>query len=324
MKQIAITGGKGGVGKSTFSALLAGKLVREGKKVVLCDCDVECPNDHLLLGVGLDSSVDKVYAQFPKLVEDKCKGCGLCAEKCASNAVFMPRTTSGSGQASEGARPVFIHELCSGCGLCWNICPYNAIEVEKKEIGEIFVNKLSFSAFHPDESQDLDCASQIPYRVHRRAGQGRNDVNLSDVYLVTGRSVGIVDETGPIVEEVRKFAIDYAKETEADYLLLDTAPGLHCAVIRALWEVDKAYAVTEPTPLGAHDLELILQLLAKLEIPAEVVLNQSDLGDRSRVDEVVNNYKVSVSCEIPYSRAVVWAYSKGELLDLDSSLLNQQ
>jgi len=35
LKQIAITGGKGGVGKSTVAVLLANKLRRNGKKVIL-------------------------------------------------------------------------------------------------------------------------------------------------------------------------------------------------------------------------------------------------------------------------------------------------
>ena len=49
IKKIAITGGKGGTGKSTVSILLANKLRNENKKVILVDCDVECPNGYLLL-----------------------------------------------------------------------------------------------------------------------------------------------------------------------------------------------------------------------------------------------------------------------------------
>ncbi|RLI34546.1 (4Fe-4S)-binding protein, partial [Candidatus Bathyarchaeota archaeon] len=41
MLQIASTGGKGGTVKSTFAVLLAIKLSREGRRVLLCDCDVE-------------------------------------------------------------------------------------------------------------------------------------------------------------------------------------------------------------------------------------------------------------------------------------------
>ncbi len=50
LKTIAITGVKGGTGKSTFAVLFANQLAKEGKKVVLTDCDVECPNVHLLVG----------------------------------------------------------------------------------------------------------------------------------------------------------------------------------------------------------------------------------------------------------------------------------
>ena len=275
--KIAITGGKGGVGKSTVSVLLANKLRKESpaklrrgvnKKVVLCDCDVECPNDYLLLGEELKEVKDKAYAQFPKLIKEKCKKCGLCVKDCRSNAVFQ----------SKNQYPTFIHELCSGCGLCWHLCPYKAIEVEKRVIGEIFENKID-----------------------------------SNFYLLTGRSIGVVDETGPIVTQLKKFAENFAGKIGADYLLFDTAPGTHCSVIRALIGVSLAYAVTEPTPLGAHDLKLIVELLNKLKIPAKVILNQADLGNRKEIDKIVEEFKIKIEYEIPYSKKIVEAYSKGKL-----------
>ena len=51
MQTIAVTGGKGGTGKSSFAILLALKKVSEGKRVLLIDCDVECPNDYMLFGI---------------------------------------------------------------------------------------------------------------------------------------------------------------------------------------------------------------------------------------------------------------------------------
>ncbi len=293
MKTIAVTGGKGGTGKSTFSILLANKLRSEGAKTVLCDCDVECPNDHLLLGQKLNKPVQKVYAQFPKLIKEKCNKCGLCVRNCRSNAIFQPRTTKGSGQASY---PIFLHELCSGCGLCWNLCPFGAIEVKKKVTSEIFENEI------PNPTGLTDDEST------RRVGQ---------TWLITGRSVGIVEETGPIVSEVRKFATHFAREKSADYLLLDTAAGTHCSVIRALINTDLAYAVTEPTPLGAHDLKLILELLKKLKVPAKITLNQADLGNRRPIDHLAKDFGITIEFEIPYSRKIVEAYSRGKLSQLN-------
>jgi len=268
MMQIGITGGKGGTGKSTVSILLANKLRKEGKKIVLCDCDVECPNDHLLLGQKLKKPVKKIYAQFPRLDKEKCQKCGLCVKNCRSNAIFQ----------ALGKYPVFIHELCSGCGLCWHLCPYQAIKIEKKIIGEVFVNQV--------------------------------DKNF---YLVTGRSVGVVDETGPVVTKVKEAALNLVQKIKADYLLVDTAVGMHCGVIRALIDVDLAYAVTEPTPLGAHDLGLILKLLEILKLPAKITLNQANLGKKELINRISKETKVKIEYEIPYSKELVFAYSKGKL-----------
>lgn len=268
MIQIGITGGKGGTGKSTVSILLANKFRKAGKKVILCDCDVECPNDYLLLGEKLNQPKEKVFAQFPKLDKKKCQKCGLCVKNCRSNAVFQV----------PGKYPIFLHELCFECGLCWHLCPYQAIKIEKKIIGEIFINQVE-----------------------------------KNFYLVTGRSVGIIDETGPIVTKVKERVLALAQKTGADYLLYDTAVGLHCDVIRALIGVDLAYAVTEPTPLGAHDLKLILQLLKTLKVPAEIILNQADLGKRELINKISKSTKVGIKYEIPNSKKLVLAYSKGKL-----------
>ncbi len=268
LRTIAITGGKGGVGKSTIAILLANKLRAEGKRVILADCDIECPNDYLLLGQKLTKSIGKVKAQFPKLIKEKCRKCGLCVDKCRSNAIFQ----------APGQYPIFLEELCSGCGLCWHLCPYQAIGVKKKTIGEVFQNKIA-----------------------------------DNFYLVTGRSVGVVEESGPIVSQTRKTAQELAKKVEADYLLVDTAVGLHCGVIRALMGVDLAYAVTEPTPLGAHDLKLILKLLSLLGVKAKIILNQADLGVKEPIVKIAQSKKIPIEHELSYSKELARAYSQGEL-----------
>ena len=108
MKQIAVTGGKGGTGKSTYSVLLANKLLKDGKKVILVDCDVECPNDYLLLGQKLERPESFVYAKFPVLDKTKCDKCGQCVKVCRSHAIFQ----------APDKYPVFLPELCSACGAC--------------------------------------------------------------------------------------------------------------------------------------------------------------------------------------------------------------
>jgi len=272
MKKIAITGGKGGTGKSTVSILLAADFLRNGKRIILVDCDVECPNDYLLIGEKLNKPIKKIYAEFPKLNKKKCKKCGLCVKTCRSNAIFQ----------SPGKYPVFIKDLCSNCGACWIVCPYGAIEHRKEEAGEVFVNKVN-----------------------------------KNFWLITGVAKPGLEETGPIVSELKEFALNFAKKKQTDFILFDTAAGTHCPVISALLNCDLAYAVTEPTPMGDNDLSLILDLCKKLKVPAKVILNQSDLGDKRKSKIIAKKFKTKIEKEILYSKKLVELYSKGRLLDFN-------
>ncbi|OPL11976.1 MAG: hypothetical protein AVO34_01785 [Firmicutes bacterium ML8_F2] len=274
MKTLGVTGGKGGTGKSTVSILLANKYFKQGQKVVLVDCDVECPNEHLLLGKELKKPQEKIYTSFPELDKSKCQKCGVCVKSCQSNAIFQ----------APGQYPVFIKDLCSGCSACWLVCPNQAIHPVKEETGQIFVNQLK-----------------------------------KNYWLITGLAKAGLEETGPIVSQTKKFALEFAKSKEADILLLDTAAGTHCPVISALLGVDSAYAVTEPTPMGAFDLNLILDLCRKIKVPIEIILNQSDLGSQGKIQEIAQKNQAQIVQKIPYSKKIVQAYSHGKLLDFNYS-----
>jgi len=274
-KEIAICGGKGGTGKSTIACLIANKLARKNKKIILCDCDVECPNDYLLLNTTLRKPAEKTYTEFPKLDKRKCRKCGLCVKYCRNNAIFQ----------APGKYPIFLKDFCLGCGLCEMVCPFKAIKTVKEETGKIFINKI--------------------------------DKNF---WLITGSAKPGLEETGPIVRQVKKFALKFAKKIKADIVLLDTAAGTHCPVISALLGSDYAYAVTEPTPMGIHDLDIILNLTKKLEIPTEIIINQANLGDKRKIEKIAKKYKTSIKEEVPFSEKIAKAYSKGSLLELDDYL----
>jgi len=288
IKTFAVSGGKGGVGKSTIACLLANKFLREGKRIVLVDCDVECPNDYLLLGEKLKRPIEKVFAEFPKLIKERCKKCGLCARSCRSNAIFQ----------APGKYPVFIKDLCSACGACWTVCPFGAIKPEKEEIGKIYLNKIKYQK---SNIKNTNQKSKI-------------------FYLVTGVAKAGLEETGPVVAQVKEFALKLAKRVKADVVLFDTAPGTHCPVINALLGVNFAYIVTEPTPMGAYDLNLILDLCKKLKVKTKIILNQADLGKKKKIEKIAERYRIKIEKEIPYSKKIVEAYSKGRLLGLNLNI----
>lgn len=275
MNKIAVTGGKGGTGKTTFAILLAFKYSSLKKKVLLVDCDVECPNIYILLGINnLKKPIERTFTYYPVIDKKKCTKCGLCARKCLSNAIL----------SLADDYPKIEKELCSSCRVCWTICPEKAIKKKKEQNGEIYKSIIN-----------------------------------KNITLVTGISKPGVRETSPVVKDTKKYVETIKRKF--DVIIYDTAAGSHCTVIAALDGADKAYAVTEPTPLGAHDLNVILQVLKVIQIPSEVVINQFDMGNTDLISEIVRENNVSITQKIPYNKSLAQLYSKGKLLE-DPSLFH--
>jgi MinD superfamily P-loop ATPase len=267
--KIAVTGGKGGTGKSTVATSLACILSKE-RKVLLVDADVDCPNDHLILGVKR-KKVRDVFQPVPVFDFSKCRKCGRCAEVCREKAIIFFKDKF----------PVFIPEQCIGCSSCMIACPFGAIGKGKKKIGAVYSGKQRDFGFLSAETE-----------------------------------IG-VEEESPVVNSLKEYS--KGKEGNYDFVLVDTSPGTHCNVISALQGCDLALCVTEPTPLGAHDLRLSLDLLKILKIPAKIVLNKSDVGDKKEIEKLVKKYRAGIIGEIPYSRKIIKAYSRGEVIE-DKSL----
>lgn len=262
MKIIGITGGKGGTGKSTVATALAYELAKDNK-VLLADADVDCPNDHLLLGIEREH-VRKVWQRIPKWDFGKCSKCGRCGKVCKTNAII----------SIEGRNPIFMKSQCNGCGACVFECPENAISWDKKDIGDVYKGSK--------------------YNIDFLSGELKSGEPVSEF---------VVNSLNEIIHER---APDY------DYVIIDTAAGTHCPVIAALEMCDIVFAVTEPTPLGRHDLEVILLLTGKMGKKTGIVLNRSDIGNSEIIVKLAEEFALPIVCEIPYSKEIVDSYVKGK------------
>lgn len=265
--RVAITGGKGGTGKSTIACSLALSLA-EKFKVLLVDADVECPDDHIILSVKQEK-IREVTIPVPSFDHTRCLMCGKCSEACREHAIVHVH----------GHYPIFIEDRCNGCGACILTCPNNAIGTSEKVIGSVYEGFLN---------------EKYPKKLRE------------NFTLISGEAEVNLASTAAIVDATIKNSHD------VDIIIIDTAVGVHCNVIHALIKSHIAFAITEPTPLGAHDLKLILKLLKKLGIDSNIVLNRAGIGDDNIIYNVSRESGIPVAAEIPYSETILRAYSKGK------------
>ncbi len=122
---LAVASGKGGTGKTLGATNLAALWADAGSTVVLADCDVDAPNDHLFLAVSA-GSVTPVESNVARPDLGACKACGACSDACAFGAVRIL-----------GRSPVVFEELCHGCGVCLSVCPMDAMHEFAQRVGEV-------------------------------------------------------------------------------------------------------------------------------------------------------------------------------------------
>ena len=97
----------------------------------------------------------------------------------------------------------------------------------------------------------------------------------------------------------------------AETIIIDAPPGTSCPVIAAMKGSDFVLMVTEPTPVGLHDLKLAVEAVRVLGIPSGLIINRSDIGD-DRVMEYAEQEVLPVLLEIPFDRKIAEAYSCGK------------
>ncbi|NQU78735.1 P-loop NTPase [Candidatus Woesearchaeota archaeon] len=179
----------------------------------------------------------------------------------------------------KGKKPIFMKQQCNGCGSCVLKCPENAICWDKKDIGQVFIG--------------------YGHGIDFLSGELKSNEPISEF---------VVNSLNDLISE---------KSADYDYVIIDTAAGTHCPVIAALEMCDIVYAVTEPTPLGKHDLGFILELLKKMNIKSHIILNRSDIGDKTIIQNFAEKYDIDIIAEIPYSKEIIDQYSNGIPVKLD-------
>lgn len=189
---------------------------------------------------------------------------------------------------------------CNSCGNCIKACRHNALLLPPGKAAMLIGDCNGCEACFLVCQQDaIERGKRLLGRTYKTLGD-----NLS---LYTGELVPGQEESAAVVKTLKKRVFDEARQF--DLIVVDTSPGIHCNVIAALQGVDFVMAVADPTPLGAHDLGLILQLLELFQLAGKIVLNRADLpGNKKEIESLARRHNTLVWREIKTDEALMQSY----------------
>ena len=203
--------------------------------------------------------------------------------------------------------PVIDDGLCDRCGECVRACRFGALYM--------------FGGASPSPNDLCHgcgvCSMVCPKKAIAETGRPVGEVRLcrkGDLEIFEGRlRVGMPNPV-PVIGAAIEAALAEGRD-----LVIDSPPGTSCPMVSAVRKADVVVLVTEPTPFGYADLDLALQVIRDLGLPAMTVINRADLGEAD-IEGLSGRYGVPVAARLPFSRTVAESYAIGDppaLIDPD-------
>ena len=123
------------------------------------------------------------------------------------------------------------------------------------------------------------------------------------------------ENSGKLVAQVKNMARKTADSEQAQLIIADGPPGIGCAVISSMVEVDLIVLVTEPSDSGFHDLQRVYQLMQLRGIKGILIINKWDLNrDMSqKIEKWAQKNDLPLAGKIPFSEVIVQSIARGKI-----------
>ena len=212
--------------------------------------------------------------------------------------------------------PLVDHDKCIGCKKCVEFCKFNALAYTKKLV--VFEDIC-----HSCGGCMLVCPVDAITKKNKFIGSVEKgsslDVNVFSGMLKPGEPSGT-----PIIEAL----LDNVKGSERT-TFIDCPPGSACIVMDSIKDADFCVLVAEPTVFGAHNLNMVYELVTLFKKPFGVVLNKTVDGENPSEEFCIEN-NINILCDIPYdthlgtlnSNAFIVSREEDKYKEIFSNLLN--
>lgn len=266
----------------TGKTLLSVNMAAASKSATYIDCDVEEPNGYLFFKPE-EIVEENVSVKIPEVNKELCSGCRKCVDFCKFNALAFIKKA-----------PIVFGDICHSCGGCSLLCPENAITEKDKVIGKIEKGK----------SQGIDVYTGI--------------LNTGEV-----SGVPIIDK---LLEENRKSSsngeVSNNIEGNEKLSIIDCPPGSACIVMESIKDADFCVLVAEPTAFGAHNLEMVYELVSLFGKPFGVVLNKC-LDGENPSEEFCKEKGIKILGRVPFEKELGEINSNAKIAARESERYNK-
>lgn len=199
--------------------------------------------------------------------------------------------------------PVVDNNLCNGCRKCTEFCRYNALTYMKDKL--VIFEDICHSCG--------GCILVCPEKALSEKDMpiGKIQTGLFDNVKIHTGILNIGEPSGiPIIDRL----LEKIKEHKEGLAIIDCPPGSACSVMESIKDADYCVLVAEPTIFGAHNLNMVYELVKLFNKPHGVVLNKSlnlETDNPSKVFCIDN--KISILGEIPFDNELGNLNSNGKI-----------
>ena len=193
------------------------------------------------------------------VINEKCKGCGICIKNCPFGAITMENKLAVIGPA------------CTGCGVCVEKCPFQAIEKieEEKEEKDLSAYKGVWVFAEQREGKIMPVAIELLGEGKRLA----SEVGCELCAVLCGH------EIGGLVDELFEYGADKVYVADAQELKNYTTDGYTKVIYEAITEYKPEIVLLGATHIG-RDLGPCLAVKCNTGLTADCTKLEIDSEDK--------------------------------------------
>lgn len=208
--------------------------------------------------------------------------------------------------------PEVDKELCSGCRKCVDFCKFNALAFIKKApivFGDICHSCGGCSLLCPENA--ITEKDKVIGKIEKGKSQG---IDVYTGILNTGEVSGV-----PIIEKL----LEENRATDNEKLsIIDCPPGSACIVMESIKDADFCVLAAEPTAFGAHNLEMVYELVSLFGKPFGVVLNKC-LDGENPSEEFCKEKGIKILGRVPFEKELGELNSNAKIAARESERYNK-